>query len=860
MKNKTHTARIAAMIFPAGGGASERDLEFFSEVFICPASGESLRSVGAIGVGSVRGPETFYPVVKRRVLFSTGSASTAAAEPSGKMQAAALWLTGIIAKDGLAADAIFAEFMPVDLCVAGELEKAGARVAGIMCPTDAGAPASVLAAVVPSYAEIPARAETFDGILILDPRLWRSGLDPLLREAARLLKPGGRLWMLAPVKGGPLHAWAGQFDGLGLMRGVIRRRIEQALRPASAAGAAGVARWLVTALRKVRKWDGMLEQPAFDTAVAAAGLGTARAVVPEIGLICLEKPAADDGGIAASDADWRVPSNYRAPDSSDAALQRDTEYALCVFASYCEPLPGGVDALRGKAVLELGPGNNLAVCLCLAAFGARVYAVDRYPVRWAGEYHPKLYSRVRDELRRRFPSASAEPFDMCIEFAAHPSGAVWQLPCPAESIALPDQSVDITASCAVLEHLFDARLAAQELARITRPGGWAVHQVDFRDHRDFTRPLEYLLLGQEEFRKLFDSCHAECGNRIRPSELSRFLTEAGFGIERIHGNCHSDAEYLAGFLPRLRAATESGYRDWPEEHLRDTGALLVARRVQTPDSPRDLPVLVWDRERSAHFWRRVSGSDYLVSKAFSRICGDPLLDMLRKVLRKDWKFVDFGSGANGFIIQKMLARGLRVASFEPSRGPDSQPYPFVSHPLYLGEAVNGRDGEFDCVLVTEVIEHVHEEDFPGFMRRVRALVKPGGWAIFTTPNREDIKSGSVFCPVAEVLFHPWQHLRSWSPELLEAFLRDYGFEPIAVHQVDFTSMHAETEKRRLVAGMLNWLKQNLDSVPEVHLPRLIEHIHAMAISEQPVPLPALPLRGRGFYGHCPHLIFIGRII
>lgn len=838
------------------------DLPLFAGCMVCPVTGQRLRPVGTVGLATQTGSPAFFPVLKRRLLLGNGiAAKSGGAEPDPEAQAAARWIADALrSKEPIRPGATVAELMPVDFSLAGELARTGARAIGVLCPTDGDAPATLPTAIVPTYARMPLREGACDEILMLDPRLWRGGIAALLGEAGRLLKPGGRLWMLAPLNGGPLHTWIAWFDGMGMMPGVVRGRIAQALRPASADGAAGVARWLAAALRKVRRWDGLTDQAAFDAAAAAAGLHPARVVMPEIGIVCLQKLSAEASSPAPTGAEWLVPSNYRAPDSSDAAIQRDAEYALRVFASYFEPLAGGVDALRGKTVLELGPGNNLAACLCLAACGAKVYAVDRYPVRWAGEYHPKLYGRVRDELRRRFPSADARPFDLCIEFGAHPSGAVWQLPCPAENIALPDQSVDITVSCAVLEHLFDARLAAWELARITRPGGWAIHQVDFRDHRDFTRPLEYLLLGREEFRALFDSCHAECGNRIRPSELSRFLTEAGFEIERMQGNCHSEAQYLAGFLPRLRAAKDSEYRDWPEEELREIGTLVVARRATAVPDAGALPVLVWDRARSDRFWQRVSGTDYLVSKAFSCIAGDPLLDLLRDVLRKDWKYVDFGSGANGFIVEKMLARGLRCASYEPSRSAASAPYSFAGHPLYLGEAATGRDGEFDCVLVTEVIEHVQDEDFPGFMRRVRALVKPGGLAIFTTPNREDLKANSVFCPVAEVLFHPWQHLRSWQPEILETFLAGYGFAPLAVHLVDFSAMYPELEKRRMLTGMLGWLRENRGSIPAEDLPALLEQMHALAGDHGSFAYPALPARGREVHGYGTHLVFVGRII
>jgi 2-polyprenyl-3-methyl-5-hydroxy-6-metoxy-1,4-benzoquinol methylase len=424
---------------------------------------------------------------------------------------------------------------------------------------------------------------------------------------------------------------------------------------------------------------------------------------------------------------------------------------------------------------------------------------------------------------------------------------------------LADASIDITVSCAVLEHLFDPRTAARELARVTRDGGYAIHQVDFRDHRDFTRPLEYLLLGREQFRKIFDDCNAECGNRIRPFELAAIMPEAGLVIEKMEANCHSTPEYLADFLPRLRAAADSEYREWPEQELRQLGAMVVARRTpRSPTGSNELPVLKWDRALSDRFWQRVSGTDYLISKAFSRIAGDDLLELLRDVLRKDWKYVDFGSGANGFIVEKMLNLGLSCASYEPSRTDASRPYPFANHPLYLGEAALGRDGEFDCVLVTEVIEHVHDEDFPGFMRRVRGLLKPGGIAIFTTPNREDLKAISVFCPVAEVLFHPWQHLRSWQPEMLEIFLEGYGFAPLAVHQIDFSAMYPELEKRRLLSGMLRWLVENRASAPPEKTDALLRRMHALASDHAPLRVPALPLHGREIQGFGSHLLVIGQ--
>lgn len=656
--------------------------------------------------------------------------------------------------------------------------------------------------------------------------------------------------MLAPLKGGPLENWIGQLRSWTTLRGVIRQPVSGAL--GNTPSANGAAAWLVPALRRLRRWDGMLDRAEFERSAGAAGLKIIREVLPEIGLVCLQKSPERGTAEAGNDS--------RTPECSDAAIQRDAEGALRIFKTYCDAIPGGAPALRDKAVLELGPRDHLGTSLCLAALGARVCAVDRDPVRWADEYHPKLYRGIRDELLRRFPSADPSPFDLCLEFKGHASAAVWQLPCTGENLTLlGDASMDITVSCEALEHRTDARLAARELARVTRDGGCAIHQIDFRDHRDSSRPLEFLLLGDDEFLKLSDSCRAECGNRIRPTELAAFMNEAGFQIEKTEANCHATPEYLAALMPRLRAASDSEYHDWPEEKLRGLGALIVARRLpRSTASSAELPVLKWDRALSDRFWQRVSGTDYLISKAFSRIVGDDVLDLLRGVLRKDWRYVDFGSGANGFIVGKMLNRGLSCASYEPSRSETSRPYPFANHPLYLGEAARGRDGEFDCVLVTEVIEHVHDEDFPGFMRRVRALLKPGGIAIFSTPNREDLNANSVFCPVAEVLFHQWQHLRSWQPEMLEAFVEGYGFTPLAVHQVDFSSMYPELEKRRVLAAVLRWVAENRETAPTEKVDALIARMNALANDPAPLRVPAVPLRGRDILGYGSHLLVIAQ--
>jgi SAM-dependent methyltransferase len=147
-----------------------------------------------------------------------------------------------------------------------------------------------------------------------------------------------------------------------------------------------------------------------------------------------------------------------------------------------------------------------------------------------------------------------------------------------EELPLPDSSIDAVFSHAVVEHLFDLKLSFTQLHRVTRPGGWGLHQVDFRDHRNFDRPLEYLLLEESAFQSLAAVCHLECGNRYRPDETATFIRAAGFEVASFTGDRFTTEEYLSAFLPRLRAAVRSRYHDRPEDELRVISGLYCLRR------------------------------------------------------------------------------------------------------------------------------------------------------------------------------------------------------------------------------------------------------------------------------------------
>jgi ubiquinone/menaquinone biosynthesis C-methylase UbiE len=79
---------------------------------------------------------------------------------------------------------------------------------------------------------------------------------------------------------------------------------------------------------------------------------------------------------------------------------------------------------------------------------------------------------------------------MVISQGKYPYKVISLYSCPLEKISVvPDTTLDIVLSNAVLEHIYDLKSAFYHLARITKPGGFGIHMVDFRDHRDFSAHL-----------------------------------------------------------------------------------------------------------------------------------------------------------------------------------------------------------------------------------------------------------------------------------------------------------------------------------------------------------------------------------
>jgi SAM-dependent methyltransferase len=282
--------------------------------------------------------------------------------------------------------------------------------------------------------------------------------------------------------------------------------------------------------------------------------------------------------VAGPDAPAVVPTNHRPRDCRPEQIQADVAQALRWGQTYREMLGRLAAPLAGKTALEVGPGVNCGCVMVLAAHGMRPIVADRFLTAWEPAYHAEFYAALAGELERTDPAADVRPLRALVAAGGYDEAVITRIPSALEELPLPAASVDVALSLAVLEHVYDLGRSFRQLHRVTRPGGVGLHWIDFRDHRDYARPLEYLLLAERDFQRLFAGCQGECGNRHRPDEASALLRAAGFEELSREGYIFSEPAYLADFLPRLRAARQSRYRRLTAEQLRMISAVFQVRK------------------------------------------------------------------------------------------------------------------------------------------------------------------------------------------------------------------------------------------------------------------------------------------
>lgn len=269
--------------------------------------------------------------------------------------------------------------------------------------------------------------------------------------------------------------------------------------------------------------------------------------------------------------------NDHVPTPTPEDLAYQIEYALTPGSLQVWRLEGLGIPISGARILEIGPGVAFGAAAYLRAAGAHVTVADRWLSRWSDPYHGPIYSGIADKLEGK-PGFDVAPLRRMVDAKGYVDGTITCLLEPSEALtSIADGAFDAVLSNAVLEHVETPARAFPELFRVTRPGGVGLHQVDYRDHRNFDRPLEHLLMKPDAFDRLNRRFHMEYGSQRRQPEYARELTAAGFVIERYESSEAATPAYLDDLMKRLATSGRS-QPGWSREVLGDLGGLFFLRR------------------------------------------------------------------------------------------------------------------------------------------------------------------------------------------------------------------------------------------------------------------------------------------
>lgn len=198
----------------------------------------------------------------------------------------------------------------------------------------------------------------------------------------------------------------------------------------------------------------------------------------------------------------------------------------------------------------------------------------------------------------------------------------------------------------------------------------------------------------------------------------------------------------------------------------------------------DIHRVKWDSEKIGRFWSYLTNTPHAERSYFSGLFGERIITVAEKHLAlKEARILDYGCGP-GLLLSRLLGRGFSASGLEFAETTVAKARKACEdYPSFAGiTAANELPStippkSIDVVFLVEVIEHLLPEDRHKTLQEIMRVLAPGGHLVLTTPHNEDLDRVETVCPDCGCVFHPWQHVESYSQESLIALLRRYRFEP-----------------------------------------------------------------------------------
>ena len=170
--------------------------------------------------------------------------------------------------------------------------------------------------------------------------------------------------------------------------------------------------------------------------------------------------------------------------------------------------------------------------------------------------------------------------------------------------------------------------------------------------------------------------------------------------------------------------------------------------------------------------RRSEPGEYPVLLEERTISGlhDFLDPILKRYALPGGRAIDLGAGS-GALAVRLRDLGYETIAVDLNRERYKADIPLIQLNLNNPDFAPLGNGTFDFVTAVEVIEHL--ESPITFLRNVRSLCKPGGMALITTPNMDNLPSRFRFLLTGKLHMMDEKVPNHISPTFYDLFIRQY---------------------------------------------------------------------------------------
>ncbi len=243
----------------------------------------------------------------------------------------------------------------------------------------------------------------------------------------------------------------------------------------------------------------------------------------------------------------------RASDDGDA--YDVANYHLECFSDYCEHLELPLDDLerhlKGKVILEYGPGDILGTALLFYAHGAeKVHCVDQFPLTRMSKKNIDVYRHLIDSLEGKQKKRAMSAFKIRGDIKKGFNESVINY--AVTKIGLSDQNskFDIIISRSVLEHVINLEQTMLNIKSCLKPDGVSIHQVDLRSHGlDRYKEYDFLTWPNCIYQLMYS--HKGFPNRWRVNKYKELAESSNLKIRKLKATGFVEKENLDIVLPKV---------------------------------------------------------------------------------------------------------------------------------------------------------------------------------------------------------------------------------------------------------------------------------------------------------------------